>query len=70
MHTHFRSERINQVLGKWWRKYVVDECPKSRRERLRRELIPGIKQDVTLQEAMRQWAIENQKVRVLEPEHG
>lgn len=47
------SGQIHQALGKWWRKHIVDECPDSRRERLRWELIHGIEQDSTLQEAMR-----------------
>ncbi len=49
------SCEFSRVLARWWRNYVVDECPDERTLRVRRERIARIKQDVELLEAMRMW---------------
>ena len=60
MQTRSRSsERLKQALGRWWRKYIVDECPDTRIERLRWERINNIKIEIALREALRLTAIEN-----------
>jgi len=62
--TGFRSKRLRQAFGNLWRKYVVDECPDDRAERLREKRIGNIMHDVVLLEAMRRWELENEKSRV------
>lgn len=65
-----QPERMKHVFGRWWRKYIVDECPDARQERLRWELIDGLKQNVDLREAVRLWELENRKSRVFESDHA
>jgi len=60
----FRTQRLKQVFGKLWRKFLVDECPDDKAERLRRKRINNIMHDVILLETMRRWALENEKSRV------
>ncbi len=50
---------ISQALGRWWRKFVVDEDPDARRERLHWELIHRIQRDMASREARRLGEIEN-----------
>ncbi len=64
MRKRFRTQRLKQVLGRLWRKFVVDECPHGEAERLRRKRIDNIMHDVILLEAMRRWELENEKSRV------
>jgi hypothetical protein len=52
-----RPVRLKQVLRKFWRNYVADECP-DEKERIRRERINNIMQNVVLLEAMRRWEVE------------
>jgi hypothetical protein len=52
-----RPFRLKQVLRKFWRSHVADECP-DERERIRRERINNIMQNVVLLEAMRRWEVE------------
>jgi hypothetical protein len=56
-----RSGRLNEVLARWWRKMVVDECPEARRERLLQEHIDDIKQGIAVFEARRLWEIEQKR---------
>ncbi len=58
---HSKSEGFNQAFARLWRKYVVDECPDARKERLRQEHIDNIKQAIALLEAMRLWEAQTQK---------
>ncbi len=58
----------NSVLDRLWRKYIADECPDARRERLWLEFMNDLKQDPDLREAMILWELENQKSRLLESE--
>ena len=58
------SEWLMQVIGRWWRRYIVDECPDTRTERLRLERINNIKIDIALREALRLAEIENSGYRV------
>ena len=53
-----RSARRKQVLRKFWRDFIADECP-DEKERIRRERINNIMQNVVLLEAMRRWEIES-----------
>jgi hypothetical protein len=46
---------LGRGLARWWRSYVVNECPDERALRIRQERIARIKQDVELLEAMRVW---------------
>ena len=41
---------------KVWRNHIVDECP-DEKERIRRERINNIMQNVVLLEAMRRWEV-------------
>ncbi len=50
------------VVGKYWRRYIVDECPDEKWERIRRERIANIMMGVVALEAARQWEIENAKL--------
>ena len=52
-----RAVRRKQVLRKFWRAFIADECP-DEKERIRRERINNIMQNVVLLEAMRRWEIE------------
>jgi len=47
--------RIKQAFARIWRKYVVDEDPDSRVERIRCERIEDLKINSDLREAMRLW---------------
>ena len=47
-----------QVLQKFWRNFIADECP-DEKERIRRDRINNIMQNVILLEAMRRWEIES-----------
>ncbi len=51
-----RPVRLKQILRKFWRNHVSDQCPDDK-ERIRRERINNIMQNVLLLEAMRQWEI-------------
>jgi hypothetical protein len=62
MQTRSRSsERLKQAIGRWWRGYIVDECPDTRIERIRLERINNIKMDIALREALRLAEIENSR---------
>ena len=61
MRSFFNSESIKLAFGRWWRKYIVDECPDAREERIRQERIENIKICADLQEAMRLWELRHQK---------
>src|SRR6516225_9979535 len=52
-----RPVRLKQVLRIFWRNHVADECP-DEKERIRRERINNIMQNVVLLEAMRRWEVE------------
>ncbi len=66
MHAISGSERIKQVFARFWRRYVVDEDPDGRRERIRRERMEDLKINSDLREAMRLW--ENQRNQTEEHE--
>ena len=51
-----RAVRQKQVFRKFWRAFIADECP-DEKERIRRERINNIMQNVLLLEAMRRWEI-------------
>jgi hypothetical protein len=51
---------LKRSAGKFWRRYVVDECP-DEKERRRRQRIGNIMHDTILLEAMRRWRIESEK---------
>jgi hypothetical protein len=53
-----RAVQRKQVLKKFWRAFISDECP-DEKERIRRERINNIMQNVVLLEAMRRWEIES-----------
>lgn len=53
-----RAVRRKQVLRKFWRAFIADECP-DEKERIRRERINNVMQNVVLLEAMRRWEIES-----------
>ncbi len=53
-----RPARGKQVLRKFWRAFIADECP-DEKERIRRERINNIMQNVVLLEAMRRWEIKS-----------
>ena len=55
------SARLRRALARGWRKFIGDEDPEERRERIRRERIKYIVADVAMLEAMRRWEIENKK---------
>ncbi len=55
---------LKRVLGRLWRKFAVDQC-RDKRERIRRERISNIKNNVRLLEAMRRWEIESGAVAYL-----
>jgi hypothetical protein len=63
MHILDGFEWLKQVFARSWRKFVVDEDPDSRTERLRRESIADMdaKVHAHMREAIRLWAIANQK---------
>jgi hypothetical protein len=46
-------------MRKFWRNFIADECP-DEKERIRRERINNIMQNVVLLEAMRRWKIESE----------
>jgi hypothetical protein len=46
---------IRRILARLWCKYISDEDPEEKRERLRRERIGSIKASVGLLEQMKQW---------------
>ncbi len=50
--------QLKLILGQWWRKYIVDECPDARRERLR---IEDIRIAADLREAFLRWEVEHKK---------
>jgi hypothetical protein len=52
-----RPVRLKQVLRKFWLNHIADECP-DEKERIRRERINNIMQNVVLLEAMRRWEVE------------
>ncbi len=56
-----RSGRLRLIARRWWRKFK-GEVPDERLERIRRERINNIKNDVALREAMRLWLVQNEKV--------
>ncbi len=55
-----RAVRPKEVLRKFWRHFIVDECP-DEKERIRRERINNIMQSVVLLEAMRRWEIQSRR---------
>jgi hypothetical protein len=67
---HSGSNRLQQAFGRWWRKYIVDECPEARAERIRQERMEDLKVYTALREAMRLWEIESRKSQVKEAEHA
>ncbi len=65
MHILHGYEWLKQAFIKSWRKFVVDEDPEDRIERLRRESIADMdaKVHAYMREAIRLWALANQKDR-------
>jgi hypothetical protein len=59
-----KGSLIKEFHAKYWRKLVVDECPNEKAARLRRERVHNIILNVTALEAMRLWALENEKALV------
>ncbi len=55
-----RAVRRKRILRKFWREFIADECPEEE-ERIRRERINNIMQNVVLLEAMRRWEIETRR---------
>ena len=53
-----RAVQRKQVLKKFWRAFILDECP-DEKKRIRRERINNIMQNVVLLETMRRWEIES-----------
>ncbi len=68
MRTRSWSGRLSKVFSRLWRK-IVDECPDSRRERLRLEYICG-RERIALLEAIRSWEIDNQRMLVRDIERA
>ncbi len=52
-----RPVSLKQTLKRFWRKHIADQCPDDK-ERIRRERINNIMQNVVLLEAMRRWETE------------
>ena len=61
MRVRFRSERLKQSLGGFGRKYVADEDPDARMERIRRQRIEDLKVQSDLLTAMRAWEAQREK---------
>ncbi len=59
MRTISSFETIKQAFAKFWRRYIVDEDPDERIERIRRARIEDLKINSDLLEAMRLY--ENQR---------
>ena len=53
------GRRLKQILRKFWREFIIDECP-DEKERIRQERINNIMHNVVLLEAMRRWEIESE----------
>jgi hypothetical protein len=56
----FWIKSLKRSAGRYWRKYVADECP-DEKERRQRQRIDNIMHDVILLEAMRRWRDESEK---------
>ncbi len=67
MRNFSRLELIKLSFGRWRRKYICDEDPDDRRERLHweavREIENHVLETVRMREAMAAWERENQKSR-------
>ena len=57
---------LRQAWDWFWKKFLVDECPRGRLERNREERIRRIYQDVALLATMHNWERETRKDRHLE----
>jgi hypothetical protein len=49
------AEAMKALFARFWRRYILDEDPEEKRERIRRERIGSIKASVGLLEQMNQW---------------
>ncbi len=55
MSTFCRLERIKQSLGSWFGKYIVDECPEARDERILLEQIAELNAYADFRKAIWLW---------------
>ncbi len=56
----WRPKRLKQAAARFWRAFIVDECPDDK-ERVRQERISNIMHNVVLLEAMRRWQIKSER---------
>ncbi len=61
MGARFGAGRGREILSRWWRTIVVDECPEARADRLRRKQISDLRECRDLFNAMHLWEAENRK---------
>lgn len=54
---------VRRVVGRLWRKFVVDEDP-GEKERVRQRRIDNIMHNAVLLEAMRRWKLEHKRLEV------
>ena len=52
---------MRALIGSLWRRYVVDECPDARWERLHTEIIARARADHALSEAFELWELERRR---------
>ena len=69
MHALSGKERMRQAFGRLWRKYIVDECPACRIERIREKRLENLRICADLLQAMHVWE-EDRKSRLLEIERA
>ncbi len=60
--------QLNERLGRWCCKYIADECPDARVERLHIERLNHLKAASSLRQALRLWQQEHLKSRSREAE--
>ena len=51
----------SKPLLRFWRQFIVDECPEEKRERIRKERIDNILMNVAAREAFRRWSLERER---------
>ena len=62
MRTFSRSEQVKLALGRFWCKYLVDEDPDSRAQRVRLERMEHMRINSDPIQAMRLWEASREQV--------
>ncbi len=62
MRLRYTYERVATALTAFTRKYIVDECPDEKMERLRQKRVDDLLLDVVAIEAVRRWQVEGNKI--------